>query len=697
MKFFLMIFWAGMLSGSLMAQDSLPDAKSLLQAVRQQFVDYQNSVQVYSMNIYSQTFFYFRSNPEMNLTMKGASFRHLSVYRRANGTIKKIETACRHLKDLPTEEYIPYTFERIENLTDDNIPVAQASVVGPLSPSAPNYYNYSLQPKTIFHGKTAYEIRIIPKSQAVPLFDGSLYVLDTLYRLAGFQFSFNPAVKIFPKPQFLTLRQAYKISENEILQPDFFEWEYELRVNLPGFHGNGYWKHAEQVVEYQINPSLPASIFGGEPYAILSDAPYHAPDFWDPSRYLPLSERESQGLRFLMALKKNRALAFPNLKELEDKRLERDYRADFSIMPDPRFNRVEGPFTGVTVRLKDLSAGPYLRSFFARGDYGYGFSDKRHKWQTEVGKSFFRQRLALGAGYYNGIQHKENILGGSLLMTSLTALGYRYDIFHYFYIRGYELFFRLKPFYPLETETRYISRNDRSARQRTNFGIVRFLYEYKPNYTINEGRLNQIAFRWKYHYGEGKGIRPRKAYLRLNGFIEHSSPKYLKSDFTFTRYYATARWHLPTTRRGSLDGRIYGGFATKSVPRQYLFDLYGGSLPYMMKTVALGELEGNYMAAMTIEHNFGGAWLEKTGLPVLKEGYIDMIPNISIGYVKTSGRTRNFISYPVRDTKSPLIEAGLGFGDIYRIARVDFAYRLNGRKAAESFWVLTASAFLFNE
>jgi hypothetical protein len=117
----------------------------------------------------------------------------------------------------------------------------------------------------------------------------------------------------------------------------------------------------------------------------------------------------------------------------------------------------------------------------------------------------------------------------------------------------------------------------------------------------------------------------------------------------------------------------------------------------MIKTIPLGGLEGNYMAAMTLEHNFGGAWLERTGLPILKDGYIDMIPNISVGYVKLTERTRQFVSYPVQDTKAPLIEIGLGFGDIYRIARVDFAYRINQHKAAESFWVLTASAFLFNE
>ncbi len=117
----------------------------------------------------------------------------------------------------------------------------------------------------------------------------------------------------------------------------------------------------------------------------------------------------------------------------------------------------------------------------------------------------------------------------------------------------------------------------------------------------------------------------------------------------------------------------------------------------MLKTVALGELEGNYMAAMTVEHNFGGAWLERTGLPILKEGYIDMIPNLSVGYVKISKRTEQFLSYPALDAKKPLIELGLGFGDIYRIARVDVSCRINQLKATKSFWILTASAFLFNE
>ncbi|HNO11783.1 MAG TPA: hypothetical protein PKI67_12710, partial [bacterium] len=150
-------------------------------------------------------------------------------------------------------------------------------------------------------------------------------------------------------------------------------------------------------------------------------------------------------------------------------------------------------------------------------------------------------------------------------------------------------------------------------------------------------------------------------------------------------YNFSARFHIPTTRRGSLDGKAALGLGTDRLPNQYLFHLYGGTTPYVLKTVDFREptpnhFQGNRMAALTMEHNFGGTLLERTDLPFLRDGYVDCIPTFSIGFVHASKKTlENLRQNKIQYLRRPLVEAGFAVGDIYRIVRLDFTWRLTQR------------------
>ncbi len=684
-------------SPRLKAQENIISADTVIRKARETSLTAIKRLRSYKITAFSKSFFKTGKPGSKEYKMKGATLLLTEHYWKSPDKSKTIEIAERSVHGLLTDEYVPYRFDFIADFTSDHITMVNASVPGPLSEHAALFYEFSIENRTEFMNIPVYQVLVTPKSEHIPLFSGRLFIADSGFCLIGADMTFNKAVKIWPDPVSFRIRQTFSHHEQDTWLPDEFEYSYQLNIDFMGISYSGIWSTMTKVYSAEINPHIPPSVFSGPPLEKSKLAAYKDSSFWELHQILPLSEREKAGLQFLLNLPKNKKIAHPDPFEWDEVIHEKDTRFGFSPMPDPRFNRVEGAFLGGIAEFRDLALGPYLRTLTLKGEYGYGFRDKRHKWLAGADKSFFGKRLAAGGRYYDHIQHKENLFTSSLLMNSLTALGYRYDNYNYFYTRGYELFLKVKPVYAVELEAVYTRRDDRSARQNSKFGIVRFLYEYKPVYPVNEGRLSQLSVKGNFRIGNGKGIASREPYYLFRGSVDYSSPGRLHSDFHFSKYYGSLRYHIPTTRRGSLDGCLYLGYATKSVPRQYVFDLYGGSLPYMLKTAALGELEGNYMAAMTIEHNFGGAWMERTGLPVLKEGYIDMIPNVSVGYVRTSARTSRFVSYPVRDTKKPLIELGLGFGDIYRIARVDIACRVNQFKATESFWILTASAFLFNE
>jgi hypothetical protein len=64
--------------------------------------------------------------------------------------------------------------------------------------------------------------------------------------------------------------------------------------------------------------------------------------------------------------------------------------------------------------------------------------------------------------------------------------------------------------------------------------------------------------------------------------------------------------------------------------------------------------------------------------------------------VRTSTRTRQYLSFPVQDIKKPIYEIGIGFGDVFRIGRIDFTYRLNQPKVTKSPFSVSLMAFLFS-
>lgn len=649
----------------------------------------------YKLKLYSKAFFEAYNRKTKELEPYALTQVHSEVYWKAPDQLKEIETARRHLDAFPSWAKVEiYGFGLIDDFGRDDIPVGNVSVIGPLSKNSGLYYDYTLEGSVTFNQIEVYQIRVTPKTRHEPLVDGLIFIANDSYQLAGVDLTFNEAVKFLPKPEEIRLKQKFALYDGQFWLPDELEWMLRIETNFLGRKGKANWHAASQVYDSEVNPDIGDKIFDGKSWERKPEATFKDSLFWKHNGVIPLSDKEELGFRKLAALPKNKKIISPDIEEFELEQRKENIRLGFSPLPDGRYNRVEGFFLGAQVEFKDMAFKKFVRDVTLKTKYGYGFSDEQHKYSVELSKSFSKKRYTFGTRYYDDLDHRELPIAGNLWMNSLTALAYRYDKFNFFYVKGYDVFAIWQPKFNLKFEVKYTDRDDRSAEKNTDYAIVKSYYKFDPVIPINEGRLRRLAFGMKLQFGEGEGIAPRNPYWNLEATVEYSNNDWLKSDFNFIKHYFTSRFHIPTTRRGSFDGKAYFGFGKHSLPQQYLFDLYGGTTPYVLKTVGIGEFQGNYMAAMTIEHNFGGEWLERSGLPLLKDGYIDLIPSFSVGYIDMSKKEELNLVYPVQSLTKPIYEIGFGIGDIFRLARIDFVWRLNQRKVGKQNFSMTLITLL---
>jgi len=656
------------------------------------------AIQSYRYKLYSKNFLEVKNPSSGSMEIRAATLKHIEVFWRQPGDKREVELAQRHVFDMGLLvnysydydflTYPPFDLSFVDDFGNDDVIIQNVSVAGPLSMRAEEFYNFRLDGSRVSNGRTVYKIDLEPKDVHRPSMQGSLWLDGESYQLVEADVTLNEAVKWLPQPNKIHLSETFTL-ENGNLIPDEITWEVSGELPVAGPYR--YYSSA-RLYERTTNPSLSGNIFEQESYTKAPDAAFKDSVFWNHQQIIPMDDREQSAFDQLASLHRNHKAIEPNIRKFEQIQKKENVHWGFNPLPDIRYNRVEGFFLGAEIQWNEIAIKRYVRDLTVIGKYGYGFADKRVKYSAEISKSFFDKMWTFGGRYYNDIEHKElTQLVGPVSTNSLTSLGYRFDRFNYFYVKGYDAFIKFQPFYFLQLDAKYTDRLDDSTRQNTNYGIIKWYGKFDPVHGIDEGRLRQIDVDATLRIGEGEGIFPRTRYWVIQGGVEHSNTDWLKSDFTFTKFYSIIRFHYPTTRRGSFDGKFNFAYAKDALPQQYLLDLYGGGTPYVLKTVAVGEFQGNRITAITVEHNFGGELLERTGLPLLKKGIIDIAPMFSVGYVHTSAKTKAKLVYPINDLNKPIYEAGFAIGDIFRLVRVECLWRLNQRNLGKTNFGLLAT------
>jgi hypothetical protein len=414
---------------------------------------------------------------------------------------------------------------------------------------------------------------------------------------------------------------------------------------------------------------LADSIFAKRRVRELPEASKFDSLFWAQHDVLPLTFEEQKAYRTLdstQTLEKQFEPKGP-LSSLSSSLFE------YLSYLDVRYDRVEGPFLGLTASRDSLVGRLNIHAAA-----GYGFEDRRAKFS--LGTSVYvdstrRFKVELDAfrefgnipdeGYYPSFA----ILFGALL----NKVDYR----DYFYTEGWRARAEYQPIRRLTMSLQYANEDHSVASTHTDFSIFERRKPFRSNPPTDEGTMRGLTF--KVRYGDPpvpfELISQNEAEIEL----EHSNREILASSFDFTRVIVRGGAKITTYSDRLLfppvlNLKVTAGTSTGAPPVQRLFSLessYDGVGPLgVLRGGGVKEFAGRSFVSVSVEHNFRSTPFLILNIPYLYRQSIEVILYGAIA--------KSWSSSPLpfgRTTGGWYSEAGVGISRILTFFRFDFTYR----------------------
>ena len=564
----------------------------------------------------------------------------------------------------------------IINFLDDRINFLGFTIVGPTATDALDYYDYKLLRTRTSAGNDLYEIRMIPRARAIPLFDGTIQIEGGAYALVGIDVQPNAAVHLpFTRDFRIRYRQQFALYESSYWLPA------DIRVNGAGtigvmgitFPRIGITS-TSVISDYAINVPIPDSIFHRPRLVVDSSAVRMDTAYWAANRVLPLDSLESHAYQTL-----------DSTQSLEVQFKPGGVAATLSAggsgpvwtalsFIDLGFNRVEGLHAGL---IADLD--PVTGSFSLTAGLAYGFSNKRGTYR--LGGTYYpsaHRWFGFGAEAYRNVDNTPERGTESSFSNLISSLFFKEDIRDYYSAEGWKAYLKFRPSDRFRFNVTYVSEREGTLPQVTNYSILFPSRLYRPNPPADPGKLAEVRL------DVGLGGEPDPiGLIQKNSFnlaLERAAPALMGGDFDFTRIDGILELSIPAFGESFLlkpGFRLFAaaGNAFGRLPAQRFFSLEsaadGLSTFGEMRGAHLKEFTGTGYTTIVVEYNFRNIPLLALGIPFLYDLDIDLI---AFG---GAGRTWSRDAPPDAARSGTYTEAGFSIGRILGILRVDFAWRLS--------------------
>ena len=592
-------------------------------------------------------------------------------YWQKGDTLREVVRQKRHTENIPGIGNIGVGGSVI-NFYDDDVPFVGYRFVGPTSPAAFDYYDFKLEKTRVRDDKPVYTIRVTPKSRIVPLFCGKLDVVGDIYALIGVDIAPNEAFSIpFVSGLDIHYTQQFGLYEGRYWMPMDVRLRGGFEIGLAGFSFPRIAVEQSSVLyDYQINKQLPDSIFKKRRITELPTAQKFDSLFWSQHDVLPLTNEEQHAYKTLdstQTLDKQFKPSGP-LAALSSPAL------DFLNYIDLRFNRVEGPFLGLTYSRDSVISNRL--EFWGAG--GFGFSDRKPKFS--LGGAVFldsSHHLKLAVEGYRRIGNTPDEGYFPAAAITLAALVNKQDYRDYHYAAGWRGFLEAKPLRRLSLRLQYQNEDQSDAVKQTDFSIFERSKPFRGNPPIQEGTMMSLGLNAR--YGDESVPFDLVAQNSAELEIEHSNPGLLSSAFDFTRM--TVRGEARITTYSSrllfppvLNVKVSAGISEGNLPPQRVFSLesrYDGVGPFgVLRGGDVKEFSGDRFVSLSVEHNFRSTPFLILNIPFLYKNSIELITYGTVA--QTWSKTPLAFGTTTNGWYS---EAGVGISRILSFFRLDFTYR----------------------
>ncbi|MBN1290902.1 MAG: carboxypeptidase-like regulatory domain-containing protein [Candidatus Latescibacteria bacterium] len=612
----------------------------------------------------------------------------------------------------------------VPNFYDDDIKVVGYKVIGPTHPDALKYYEFRLTRKRKIDESIIYDIFVTPKSRFQPSFVGNILVLDEEYAMIEVHLKPGDSI-LFPMPindLKVTFTQQFSSFGGDYWLPVDVRNEGKINIKLPGItFPTIIYRQLTRLTDYQVNTVQTDSLLAKESSkgtitiaasdekvsVTARDGENTARDESSKTRsdsiftakeadIVPFTDDEEKAYSSIdstMTMEKAfkpsgflvRILDDEDKEENTDSKSARNKGVSniFSIVtPQLGFNRVDAFHFGLKHKktLKKrftyeavgaYNTGSELWSYGGEIRYDRG---KGTPWSVGLGGELGTDTRYSSHTYPEYLISFRTIIGST-------------DYYDYYRNKKWYADFGYR-FHRFRTDisTGINIEHHTSLEKTTDYNILYSNKNQRPNPTIDDGRLRSLELTLKYggeHVPAGL-LGQKRAEIK----IEHSSPDFLSSDFSFTQYRMIIDWKFDTFLRrrllpNSLDMRFLWGTFTGDLPVQRFGIIDGAGTSFgpfgVLRSLSGHPLEGERYCALFLEHNFrtvpfelfGLQWFAKKGWGIILHGAAGRTWISEKRLSELSARYRPYYYDGIHS------EIGLSLNSLFGFFRLDITKRLD--------------------
>lgn len=609
-------------------------------------------------------------------------------YWQRGDTLREIIKQKRQTENIPMGQNFA-AVGGIVNFYDDDIRFAGFNFVGPTSPEAFDYYEFTLEETRNREGVELFTIRMTPKTKLTPLFKGIISIVGDSYSVVGIEVKPNEAFRIpFISELNITYAQQFAKYDQLFWMPVDIRLNGEAKIGIAGFSFPPIgFNQISSLYEYRINAGIPDTLRYKPRRIAGPGSEKFDSSFWVQKEVLPLTREEHRAyvtLDSTQTLQKQFQPSGP-LSFLND--------ASDGILKylSLRFNRVEGLFLGGDLELDSLKT--FMR---VSTGAGYAFSDKRFKLKGELEVFLDTDRsYSIGIRAYKDLAHVPDEGFYETFFITASSLLSKIDQRDYYYTKGVQIILKGRPWSQFRFEATYGSEEHTSAMRRTAFSFFARSRPYRENPPITGGMLRSLSLSAR--YGDSPVPLGLISTNYVNVEFERSQSTLLKSDFTFSRMSLVSEFFIPTFLRRNLFpptliGRVAAGWSAGLLPPQRIFTLEArsnGFAPFgVLKGASLREFSGDRYVSISLEQNFRSVPFLALDIPFLYENSVELILH---GSAARTWNSSGVLPYTF-SSNGWYSEIGIGISRILGILRLDVTRRLTG---SDSWFVTFGTARIF--
>jgi len=574
------------------------------------------------------------------------------------------------------------------NIYDNYLTILGKSFPSPLNDNYKSNYKFYLMDSTLRNGRMTYKIRFRPKFQRDLAFTGEMYFDSASYAITEINLRFDVQANVnFVRSYYITQFYSevepnrWMLSESQVLG-DFTV--IENSSDLTGFFG----RKKAVFSNYTINQPIDEKYLKGiEIIEYTDSAKVQSEDFWIKQRSLTLSEEEKTLLEVservkndpAYKLRKNFFYTINGYVPLKGVQIGNVYTF-YS------YNSVE--YSRVKLGLRTDPENKFPLHF--NGYLAYGTHDKQWKYRTAAFANLTPKRNAtrIGASYQYDIEQlgrSFNQLPLDHIVGSLSQIG---NSNSRNYVANFEAYFEKTIVAGFIGRVTYFNKtfsptlSNIYRRWDENDALI-----FEDNYQVS-GINATLKFSHLYKqitgdfYDKKDLFRENRKYPDVAFSYEYVDKAIFKSDYDYQKLKLNIHQRVNAKKLGYFNYSIEAGKTFGTVPHTSLDIPFGNQLIFndeiAFNLLRFMEFGVDQYIALQFNHHFDGLILDRIPLINKLKWRSFIFGRTFIGNISSKNNQKTYLfpagMSPIND---PYYEVGFGIENIFKIASIDFVWRLS--------------------